>query len=103
MNQLFLYNTDFVLADGAPYTASVSTSALLPAKFGITLPANLVGIVIVPAGTVNLAKTTATGSTAIVPTAGLAIRCTAAVASNLALYAASPTQVDLYVYIPRNT
>jgi len=71
----------------------VATSKTL-ATLGITVEPQLRRLVLIPAGTVNWARGTASGSTPTVPLTGLDFPCDAANAAKLQFYAAT---VDLTV------
>ena len=96
-----LTNNDYVVAAGYPKIANVNASTALPTLFAVTLPSNLVRIVLVPAGTVYIAQgAAASAATSKLPTGGISLPCTKTVADDFRLFAAA-VNCDLYVLIPR--
>ena len=83
-------------------TATVGASAVLPTAFGVTLPADLARLVLVPRGDVYWAKGgAASASTAKVPTGGINLPVTKAVADTIQVFAAG-VACDLMAFVPRS-
>jgi len=83
-------------------TATIGASAVLPTAFGVTLPAGLARLVLVPRGDVYWAKGgAASPSTAKVPAGGINLPVTKAVADTIQVYAAS-VACDLLAFVPRS-
>ena len=90
---------DYVVS--AVYTATVGATAALPAAFTATLPAGVLRILLVPRGDVYWAiGGAASGSTAKVPSGGLNLPVTKAVADTIQVFASSVV-CDLIVCIAR--
>ena len=98
---------DYMLADGYPQTATITTSSVPisdPSFFG-PLPQpptyNLLRIALVPRGNIYINYgSAASASSTLLPSGGVSIPITLTVANNLYLYASS-VSCDLYAFIDR--
>jgi hypothetical protein len=95
-----LDSQDYVVSAAA--TVAVGATSVLPTAFGVTLPTNLVRIVLLPAGTGVYVQVggAASANTILVPTGGLSLPVTKAVADTIQIFAAT-VRCSLLVCIPR--
>ena len=72
----------------ADYTAAIGATSILPTAFTATLPADLCAIALIPQGDVYIKFAgAASANTTLVPSGGIVIPCTKAVADLIQIFA----------------